>query len=501
MVVSEQFIKLLALVLYLLAMIVVGLYYYKKTETLSDYILGGRQIGKWTGALSAQASDMSGWLLMGLPGAAYLSGVEASWIAIGLILGTYANWKLVAERLRKYTQIAGDSLTLSDFFENRFKDQSHLLRLVSAVFIVIFFTVYTSAQFAAGGKLFNLLLGIEYHTALVIGAIVIVLYTLLGGFLAVCKTDTIQGALMFFALLAVPVMVTAELGGMSEAVKAMTAVEANYLSMFHTTGGAALGGIAIISSLAWGLGYFGQPHIITRFMAIKSSAEIKGAKVIAMVWVVITLVAAVFVGMLGRIYYGADITDTETVFMMMVNNSFAPLMAGILLASILAAAMSTADSQLLVTASAVSNDFYQAFINKKATEKQQIWVGRLTVVVVSIVAVVIAFDPNSSVFGLVSNAWAGFGAVFGPLVIMSLFWKRMNRAGAIAGMVVGGATVMIWNNLRSALDLSAGSILNMYELVPGLILSTLAIVIVSLMTKEPSQEICDEFDAVRTSDI
>ncbi len=498
---SEQFIKLLALIVYLLAMIVVGLFYFKKTETLSDYILGGRKIGKWTGALSAQASDMSGWLLMGLPGAAYLSGIEAGWIAIGLMLGTYANWKLVAQRLRQYTQISGDSLTLSDFFENRFRDNSHLLRLVSAIFIVIFFTVYTSAQFAAGGKLFNLLLGVEYHMALIIGALVIVLYTLLGGFLAVCKTDSIQGTLMFFALLIVPAMYVADLGGLGESVKAMSEVEANYLSMFFTTGGGSLSLIVIVSSLAWGLGYFGQPHIITRFMAIKSSSEIKGARVIATIWVVITLAAAVFVGLLGRVYYGGGLADTETVFMLMINDTFAPLMAGILLASILAAAMSTADSQLLVTASAVSNDFYQAFINKKATELQQIWVGRLTVVAVSIIAVVIAFDPNSSVFGLVSNAWAGFGAVFGPLVVMSLFWKRMNRVGAIAGMVVGGATVMIWNSLRSALDVSAGSILNLYELVPGLILSTIAIVVVSLMTKEPSQEIYDEFDSVKTSEI
>lgn len=494
---TNGIIKLIVLVIYLLLMVGVGVVFYKKTSSFSDYILGGRKLNSWTAALSAQASDMSGWLLLGLPGAAYIAGVEASWIAIGLAIGTYINWKVVARRLRSYTEISGDALTLSDFFENRFRDNTHILRIVSGIIILIFFAVYTSAQFSAGAKLFEMLVGIDYQVALLIGAVVIIAYTFLGGFMAVAITDFVQGILMFIALIIVPFVAIAELGGFGTALSSMQNIDPNFMSMFKTTGGTtSLSAIAIISSMAWGAGYFGQPHILARFMAIKSAEEVKKARIIAMVWVVIALGAAVFVGMVGSVYFvNAPLEDAETVFMLMVNALFNPIVAGVLLAAILAASMSTADSQLLVTASTISEDFYKEFFRKDASDKELIWVGRIAVMVVAVIAALIAIDPNSSVFGLVSYAWAGFGAGFGPVIMLALFWKRTNKWGAMAGLISGAATVVIWSSIAKT---AQASIFQLYEIVPAFIVSIIFAIAVSLITEEPSQEIIEEFEKMES---
>jgi len=483
--------KIIVLALYLIGMVIIGYVYYKKTSDFADYVLGGRKLGSWTAALSAQASDMSGWLLIGLPGAAYVAGIEAAWIAIGLGIGTYINWKVVALRLRSYTEVAGDSLTLSDYFENRFRDNTNILRLVSSIVIIVFFAVYTSAQFSAGAKLFETLMGIDYTVALILGGAVIILYTFLGGFMAVSFTDFIQGMLMFFALIIVPFVMVAELGGFGTAFEGLRQVDPNFLHLTKTTGGTgAISFIAIASNLAWGLGYFGQPHILARFMAIGSTQQVKKARLIAMVWVTLSLTAAVFVGVFGRLYI-TDIADPEKIFMMSVDTLFFPILAGVLLAAILAASMSTADSQLLVTASSISEDIFKKYIKKDATDDDMIKIGRFAVIGIALVAMVIAFDPNSSVFGLVSYAWAGLGAAFGPVIIASLFWRRTNKWGAIAGMISGAVTVIGWVQIAKV---SSATIFGLYEIIPAFIISSVLIYVVSLATEEPNQEILDEFD-------
>ena len=484
-------------IVYIAAMILIGMRFFKGTETLSDYVLGGRKLNSWVTALSAQASDMSGWLMMGLPGAAYLAGIEASWIAIGLAVGTYLNWKIIARRLRKYTEISGNSITLSDFFENRFRDNTKVLRTVSAIFILIFFLFYTASGFVAGGKLFSSIFDIPYLTALSIGVLVIICYTFLGGFLAVCWTDFVQGTLMFLAMLVVPFAAMEAMGGIGVTFDNFNNISPHFLSMFTATdGGTALSSIAIISSLAWGLGYFGQPHILVRFMGIRSSGQIKKSRLIAMVWVILSLAGAILVGMVGRLYISQPLANgaEETVFMLMVNQLFPTLIAGILLVAALAAIMSTADSQLLVTASAFAQDFYKALFKKESSDKELVWVGRFAVIVVAVIAYFIAFNPESSVLDLVSYAWAGFGAVFGPTIIMSLFWKRMTRSGALAGMITGGVLVIIWKQL-------SGGIFDLYEIVPGFVFSLVAIYVFSMLSKKPSKEIEEEFDSVNTSNI
>lgn len=484
-------IKIAILVLYLIGMIAIGFIYYKKTEDFSDYVLGGRGLGPWTAALSAQASDMSGWLLIGLPGAAYLAGIEAAWIAIGLGLGTYVNWKVVAVRLRSYTEVSGDSLTLSDFFENRFRDNTRILRTVSSLVILIFFTVYTSAQFSAGAKLFETLMGLDYTLALLLGGAVIILYTFLGGFMAVSLTDFVQGMLMFFALAVLPFIMVAELGGFGNTFESLKQVDPNFLNIMKTTGGGgSISFIAVASNIAWGLGYFGQPHILARFMAIKDTTEIKVSRKIAMVWVSISLTASVFIGILGRIYM-PDIADPEKIFMLSVDGLLVPILAGLFLAAILASSMSTADSQLLVTASTVSEDIYKQYINKNATDDQMIKVGRISVIVIALIAIGIAFDPDSSVFKLVSYAWAGLGASFGPLILFALFWKRTNKWGAIAGLITGAVVVIGWVQIGK---ISSATIFELYEIIPAFIVSSLSIYFVSLATDEPSQEILDEYN-------
>ncbi|MDK2799494.1 MAG: sodium/proline symporter [Clostridiales bacterium] len=495
--ITHNFSIIITFILYLGLMLTIGFIFYQKTEKLSDYILGGRQLNYWVTSLSAQASDMSGWLLLGLPGLAYATGVgEAFWVAFGLAFGTYLNWRFIAKRLRKYTHLAGNSLTLPDYFENRFKDHSKVLRVVSAIFILIFFLIYTAAQFAAGAKLFNTVFGVPYLAGLAIGAFVIISYTFLGGFMAVCWTDFFQGLLMFFAIITVPIAGMMSLGGIDVTFNKLSSIDPLLLDIFAAGNGKMLTTMAIISSVAWGLGYFGQPHILVRFMAIRSSNEIKQARTIAIIWVTLSLAAAVLVGVVGRVYLTQPLEGaaSETVFMVMVNQIFPSVIAGMLLAAILAATMSTADSQLLVTSSAISGDFYKALFRKNASDKELVWVGRLTVVGVSIIAYLLAINPNSSVFKLVAYAWAGFGAAFGPTIILSLFWKRMTRFGALAGMVGGGLTVLIWKQLQ-------GGLFDLYEIVPGFIISVLAIIIVSLMDKEPAKEIIDEFEAVNVSEI
>lgn len=474
--------------LYILLMLAIGYIAWKRTTNLSDYILGGRSLGPLPSALSAGASDMSGWLLLGLPGAAFANGIGASWIAIGLLAGTWLNWLFVARRLRTYSLAAGDSLTLPSYFENRFGDTSRILRVVSAFFILLFFLFYTSSGLVAGGKLFNSVFELPYVTAVAVGTIAIVLYTFFGGFLAVSWTDVIQGLLMFAALLIVPVWAIQHQGGWEATEAAMSAKGSGFLDMFTSGDGTALGVLGIVSSLAWGLGYFGQPHILARFKAIRSEDDIPTARRIAVGWSALGLLGALLVGFAAVGFeFPEPLEDGERAFIMLVDVLFHPVISGILLAAILAAIMSTADSQLLVSSSALTEDFYKALFRKDASQTELVWVGRLAVVGIAFIAFLLALDPDSQVLELVSYAWAGFGAAFGPALILSLFWKRMNRAGAVAGILVGGITVVVWGNL-------SGGIFELYEIVPGFILATIAVVVASLITPAPDADIQQGFD-------
>ncbi|MEN8906463.1 MAG: sodium/proline symporter PutP [Clostridiales bacterium] len=480
-----NFSVLTTFVIYFIFMFGIGIYFYTKSNDLSDYILGGRSLNGWVAALSAQASDMSGWLLLGLPGAAFASGLSAAWIAFGLLVGTYINWKFIARRLRIYTEFAGDSITIPDFLENRFRDKSKILRVVSAAFILFFFLIYTSSGFVAGATLFENVFHLNYQIALLIGAIIVISYTFLGGYLAVSWTDFFQGILMFCAIIIVPIAGVVTLGGFNETASVITSNNQHMLSFFKDSSGNSLAVIGIISSLAWGMGYFGQPHILVRFMGIRSGNEVKKARKIAMIWVSLTLLGAIFVGLIGSVLV-PEINDPETVFMTLVNLTFHPVIAGILLAAILAAVMSTADSQLLVTASAVSEDFYKVLFRKNASDKELLIISRLTVIIIAVIAYLIARNPNNSVMGLVSYAWAGFGATFGPIIIFSLYWKGINRNGAIAGLIFGGITTIIFKSFNTGL----------YEIIPGFIMAMIFCVIVSIVTGGPTKEISDEFDAV-----
>lgn len=486
-------------IIYLIGMLVIGLITYRMTNTLSDYVLGGRKLNSWVASMSAQASDMSGWLLLGLPGAAYASGMGmwSIWISIGLATGTMLNWQYIAKRLRRYTELAGDSITLSEFFENRFRDNSHVLRVISAVFILIFFLFYTASGLVAGGVLFGATFGIDYHTALIVGSIVIIGYTFLGGFLAVSWTDFVQGSLMFVALIIAPILAVNHVGGIDALFSKIAEANVDLLNVaqdvsFEDGGWVSAGAmsvVGIISALAWGLGYFGQPHILARFMAIRSAKEVRTARLISMVWVVITLYGAIMIGFVGIALFGIGnpLQNSETVFIDMVQIIFNPWLAGFLLAAILAAVMSTIDSQLLVSSSALTEDFYKTFFRRDATQKELIWVGRFAVLLIAIIAMFLAWDEENSVLDLVSYAWAGFGAAFGPTVLFSLFWRRMTRNGALWGMIVGGVTVILWQYTGSAL----------YEIVPGFVFASVAIVLVSLMDKEPAVEIQEEFEQAK----
>ncbi|QNO14592.1 sodium/proline symporter PutP [Alkalicella caledoniensis] len=472
-------------IVYLIGMLVVGLIAYRMTNNLSDYVLGGRKLGPGVTALSAGASDMSSWLLLGLPGAVYLGGMNQIWIAAGLTVGAFLNWHYVAARLRSYTEVSNDSITIPDFLENRFRDESKVLRVISAVVILLFFTFYTSSGMVGGAKLFEATFGLPYMQALWIGGIVIISYTFLGGFLAVSWTDFFQGILMFLALIIIPVVAITNLGGWGSTVNAIGEIDPSYLDAF--TGMTALG---IISLLAWGLGYFGQPHIISRFMAVRSVKDIPLARFIGMGWMVFGLFGAIFTGFAGIAFFAnSPLPDGEQVFIMFTQVLFNPWVSGVLLAAILAAIMSTIDSQLLVSSSAVAEDFYKAIYKKNATQKELVWIGRIAVGVIALIALLLATDQDSSVLDLVSYAWAGFGAAFGPVIILSLFWKRMNKWGALSGMVSGAVTVVVWDLV--------GLGKHLYEIVPGFVICAIAIVVVSLLTDEPPKEIQDEFDKAR----
>lgn len=481
-------------VFYIGLMMAIGVYYYRRTQNMSDYFLGNRKLGAWVTSLSAEASDMSGWMLMGVPGFAYLAGLNAGWIAIGIAIGTWANWQFVAARLRQYTELAGNALTLPEFLQNRYKDTSNLLRIVPAIFILIFFILYTSSGFVAAGKLFETVFGLPFQYAIFLGAGSVVFYTLIGGFLAVSRTDFIQGVMMFFAILLVPICAAMSLGGFGDTVSAISAYKESMFQPLTKPDGSSMGVIELISLLAWGLGYFGQPHILVRFMAIKSTKEIPQATRIAMTWVILSLAAAVAVGMVGTVYLSTPLegTNAETVFLVMTNQLFPPIIAGLVLSAVLAAIMSTASSQLLVAASAFAQDFYKTLLRKDANQTELVWISRASVLIIASIAVFLGFNPDSFILDMVAYAWAGFGAAFGPAILMSLFWRRTTRRGVIAGIIVGGVTVLAWKQFE---------LFGLYEIVPGFIFALIAIWLVSKMDSEPDRDILSTFDKVGSSRI
>ena len=499
---------MLAIIIYLGCMLYVGYRCSKNNHDSADFYLGGRKLGPFVTAMSAEASDMSSWLLMGLPGLAYLTGIaDAGWTAIGLAIGTYLNWRIVAKRIRRYTHIAGNSITLPSFFSNRYRDEKKILQSIGAIFIVIFFIPYTASGFAACGKLFSSLFGVKYLTAMVISAIVIVGYTALGGFLAASTTDFIQGIIMSIALLIVFVFGVNVAGGF-DSVTAHAKSLPGYLTMFTTYD--PVSGMEqpypilnVLSMLAWGLGYFGMPHVLLRFMAIEDEEKLTLSRRVATTWVVISLAVAVTIGVVGLGMTTAgelpvlEGSNSETIIVQIANllsqhGVIPALLAGVILAGILASTMSTADSQLLAASSSVSSDLLGSVLKKASGKKSTMFADRVTVLLIAVIAVFMARDPSSSVFNIVSFAWAGFGAVFGPVVLFALFWKRSNWQGALAGMVTGGAMVFIWKYLVRPM----GGILDFYELLPAFLVSCVAIVVVSLVTAPPSKEIQDEFDRV-----
>ncbi|WP_340617068.1 sodium/proline symporter PutP [Xenorhabdus entomophaga] len=471
---------LITFIIYIAGMLLIGFMAYRSTKNFDDYILGGRRLGSVVTALSAGASDMSGWLLMGLPGAIFFSGISESWIALGLLLGAYLNWRWIAGRLRVHTEVNNNALTLPDYFTHRFEDKSKILRIISALVILIFFTIYCASGVVAGGLLFENTFGISYEKAIWLGALATIAYTFLGGFLAVSWTDTVQATLMIFALILVPVLVLLKVGGVGTAINIIEAKNQAYLDMFKN-----LNIIAIASLLGWGLGYFGQPHILARFMAADSHQTIHKARRISMTWMLLCLVGTVSVGFFGISYFeiypeqaGPVLQNRERIFMELGVLLFNPWITGVLLSAVLAAVMSSLSCQLLVCSSALTEDLYKAFIRTKASQKELVWIGRMMVLLVAIIAIVIATNPNNKVLALVSNAWAGFGAAFGPVVLISVLWKRMTRNGALAGMLVGAITVLVWMEFRW---------FSLYEIIPGFIFASIAIVVVSLLGKAPSQ--------------
>jgi len=505
---------LAAFVLYLGLMIIIGMIYAKKNTNAEDYFLGGRALSGPIAALSAQASDMSGWLLMGLPGSVYALGTGQGWIAIGLFIGTVANWLFIAGPLRAYTIRANNSLTLPTFFENRFHDKKKILLGISSITIVIFFLVYTASALAAGGKLFTSIFGINYHVALTIGAIVILAYTFLGGFLAVCTTDFIQGMLMLVGLLVIPIVAYFAVGSNMNDLLAASAVPGGvdcYMNL-NFNGESSYSVIGIISQLAWGLGYCGMPHVLVRFMAVKDTKELNKSKGIGIVWVALSLFAACAIGIIGRAYlftFNGTVLeggDTERVFIEMILKMFtemynAPIVGGIFLCGILAAIMSTADSQLLVSASSVAEDIYKGIIKKDADDQTVLKISRVTVMIIAVLAYIIAIDPNSSIMALVSDAWAGLGSAFGPLVLLSLFWRRTNFQGAVAGIATGAITVIVWDYLPVCAGQTPSAATGLYSLAIGFVISLASIIIVSLCTPAPDAEILKEFDDVKAGKI
>nr|WP_202441444.1 sodium/proline symporter PutP [Bacillus thuringiensis] len=476
---------MVSLAIYMAGMLYIGYWSYKKTSDLSDYMLGGRGLGPAVTALSAGASDMSGWMLMGLPGAMYATGLSSIWIAIGLLIGAYANYLIIAPRLRTYTEVANDSITIPDFLENRFKDRTKILRFVSAIVILVFFTFYASAGLVSGGRLFENSFNLDYKIGLFVTVGVVVAYTLFGGFLAVSWTDFVQGCIMFIALVLVPIVAFTDVGGVTETFNTIKQVDASHLDMFKGT--TILG---IISFLAWGLGYFGQPHIIVRFMAITSIKDLKTSRRIGIGWMTISIIGAMLTGLIGIAYYAknnATLQDPEMVFVTFSNILFHPYITGFLLSAILASIMSSISSQLLVISSAVTEDFYKTFFRRNASDKELVFIGRLSVLVVAMIAVVLAYHPSDTILTLVGYAWAGFGSAFGPAILLSLYWKRTNKWGVLAGMIVGAVVVIAWVKIPSLKAI-------MYEMVPGFFCSLLTVIVVSLLTKEPVKAVHREFN-------
>ena len=510
---------LIAMVCYMAVVIGIGIYFAKRSNQSSeDYFLGGRSLGPWVTAMSAEASDMSGWLLMGLPGVAYWCGLsDAAWTSIGLALGTYINWLLVAKRLRRYSAVAGDAITLPDFFSNRFHEKKKVIMTLSALFILIFFTVYASSCFVTCGKLFSTLFGASYQSMMIAGALFVVIYTFLGGFLAESASDFMQAVVMIFALTVILITGTLAAGGLQAVVDnaknipgfftffgiASPSVDANGIQqvangapVFGEAG--SYGFLTIISTLSWGLGYFGMPQVLLRFMAIRKTDELVRARRIATVWVVISLTAAVLIGLMGRAMFPVHETlntasGAENVFIVLSRHLLPPLLAGLVMAGILAATISSSDSYLLIAASAVSLNIFKSILKKDASDKQVMTMSRVILLLIAVVGVVIAMDENSVIFTIVSFAWAGFGAVFGPIMLFSLFWKRTTQAGAVAGMVTGGVVVFLWKLVLKPL----GGVFGIYELFPAFVLSCLVILVVSLLTPVPSAQIQQEFDLAR----
>ena len=516
------------MVLYMCVIIGIGIYFYKKAQNNSEnYFLGGRSLGPWVAAMSAEASDMSGWLLMGLPGVAYWCGLaDAFWTAVGLAIGTYVNWLIVAKRLRNYSQIAGNSITIPDFFSNRFKEKKKIVLGISAVFILIFFTVYASSCFVTVGKLFNTLFGFDYHMTLVIGAIFVVAYTLIGGFLAESVSDFMQAIVMILALVAMIAVGVVNAGGFGAVIENAKNID-GFLSLGEianpiitesgeqaNVAGAPLFGEAsnygflkVISMLAWGLGYFGVPQVLLRFMAIRKSSEIKRSRIIATVWCVISLTAAVLIGIIGRTLLPVDealntASKAESIIIVMSTEYLPIIVAGLIMAGILAATISSSDSYLLIASSSVSLNIFKGIIRKeKVTEKQVMWLSRIILVVIAIVGIIIAWKEDSIIFTLVSFAWAGFGATFGPIMLFSLFWKRTTRTGAIAGMLAGGISVFVWKLVLNQFLSAKIPFFSLYELLPAFIISSIAIVVGSLLSKKPDQEIMDEFEKAKAGEV
>ncbi|MBX9975235.1 sodium/proline symporter PutP [Cytobacillus firmus] len=478
---------LTSIIVYLVGMLLIGVLAARMTKDLSDYVLGGRRLGPGVAALSAGASDMSGWLMLGLPGAVYLGGMGEIWLPIGLSVGAYLNWQFVAKPLRVYTEVANDSITVPGYFENRFHDTSKILRVVSAIVILIFFTFYTSSSLVGGAILLENSFGMDYKVALWVGAAVILSYTFFGGFLAASWTDFVQGILMFLAMIIIPIAAIQELGGWNETMQTIGAMDSSYLDVYS---GATFVGVA--SLLAWGLGYFGQPHILVRFMGLRSTNDVPKARFIGMAWMIISLFGALFVGFAGIAYFAdAPLANSETVFIMFSQVLFNPWVAGFLLAAILSAIMSTVDSQLLVSSSALAQDFYKSIFRRNASKKEEMIVGRIAVLGIAIIAIFLGYNPESKVLELVSYAWAGFGAAFGPVIILSLFWKRMTRNGALAGIIVGAVTVIVWAQLT-------GGLFDLYELAPGFLFAGLAIIIVSLLDKAPAKEVQEQYNQYKS---
>lgn len=513
---SQTFQILIAMVFYMAIVIGIGVIFAKTANKSSEnYFLGGRSLGPWVTAMSAEASDMSGWLLMGLPGVAYWCGLaDAAWTAIGLAVGTYLNWLIVSKRLRRYS-IRVNAITLPEFFSNRFHEKKKVIMTISASFILIFFTVYAASCFVTCGKLFSTLFGTSYISMMIVGAVFVLIYTVLGGFLAESASDFMQGVVMVIALAVIVTISTVKAGGLSNVIENAKSIP-GFIDFFGlatpvldgageqvVTNGVPMfgeasnyGWLKIFSMLAWGLGYFGMPQVLLRFMAIRREDELKRSRRIAMVWVLISLVVAVFIGIVGRqLYPVAHLTATsaENIFITLATSSLPPLLAGFVMAGILAATISSSDSYLLIAASAFAKNIYQGIFKKDANDKQVMNVSRITLLLIALIAIVIALDEESVIFKIVSFAWAGFGATFGPIMLFSLFWKRTNRAGAIAGMVSGGAMVFIWKLLISHL----GGAFGIYELLPAFIVSSICIVVVSLLTEAPTKEIEEDFESVK----